>query len=320
MEALLELLDADRPRSGAELGATLGISRAAVWKQIQALRAAGVDIVAERRHGYRLAKPVQRIDARRLQQRLAQAGHAVRVEACARIDSTNSELWRRQRAGERGPLLLSADWQSAGRGRHQRRWLTPYGGQLCLSLLWSLDSGLAALSALGPALGVAAWRGLAQLGVHDVRLKWPNDLVRADGDGAWRKLGGILVEVSGELGGSCSVVAGIGINLRLPVGFDCGQPACDLSATGLDRQTLAETLAIAWAETMRELPRQGAAIWHQDWARADALAGCRVGVDGGAGVLEGTAEGISSDGRLRLRRGDGELVLLSAGEVSRLKR
>src|SRR5690606_6599169 len=196
----------------SELAARLGVSRAAVWKQIRRLRELGLPVEARAGQGYRLAGPVELLDAARISDELGAAGRRRLGDLAVhwQIDSTSSELLRRAATDPRDGLACLAEVQSAGRGRRGRAWRTPLGGGLALSLLKRFDDGMGALGGLSLVAGVAAVRALADCGIAGVGLKWPNDLY-AQG----RKLGGILVELGGDATGPCHAVIGIGLNLRI---------------------------------------------------------------------------------------------------------
>ncbi len=122
----------------------------------------------------------------------------------------------------------------AGRGRRGREWLSPPGLNLYLSCLKRFESGFAALSGLSLAIGVIVLRALENLGIAGAGLKWPNDVLAATDGRPGGKLGGILVELSGEYQGPCAAIIGIGLNLRLTSALheQAGQPACDSGHAG----------------------------------------------------------------------------------------
>ena len=143
--------------------------------------------------------------------------------------STNADLLR---DAERLPsgTVLAAENQTAGRGRRGRAWIAPPGGSLAFSVLWKFDGSVAALSGLSLAVGVAVARALDTQSAEGVRLKWPNDLL-AQHEGVWRKLGGILIDVSGAPAGTVAAVIGIGLNLKLgDAALAIDQPVTDLHA------------------------------------------------------------------------------------------
>jgi len=198
--SLLSALSAEHAVSGSALARRLGVTRAAVWKQIEALRELGAPIEASAGRGYRLAWPLEALDAAAIRSALDPllrrrlGDFAVHWQ----IDSTSSELLRAAAAGVPDFSVCVAETQSAGRGRRGRGWISPLGGNVYFSLLKRFTVGMGALSGLSLVAGVALLQALTDCGVSGVGLKWPNDVL-ADG----RKLAGILVELGGEFLGPC---------------------------------------------------------------------------------------------------------------------
>jgi BirA family biotin operon repressor/biotin-[acetyl-CoA-carboxylase] ligase len=304
---LLSRLSADAPQSGSALAAALGVTRAAVWKQVEALRALGAPIQAEGGLGYRLAWPIDWLDAERIAAEL-EPGQRTRVGGIAvawQIDSTSSELLRRA-ASDRGDLLVCcAETQTAGRGRRGRDWRSPLGGNLYFSLLKRFDHGMGALTGLSLAAGTAVIAALSDCGVAGAGLKWPNDVLAGG-----RKLAGVLIELGGEFLGPCHAVIGVGINLRLPddIAAAIDQPATDIATvTGADppaRNRLAGRLLARLIETLDRFAEHGFAAIAPEYARVDLLRGKPVRITAAEGVGDGIAEGVDSRGALRVRHGD----------------
>ncbi|RYZ57078.1 MAG: biotin--[acetyl-CoA-carboxylase] ligase, partial [Proteobacteria bacterium] len=189
--------------SGERLSVELGVSRTAVWKAVGVLRELGVDVDSLPRQGYRLAQPTTPLDKPGLFFALPEATRA-RLEELRvswRTTSTNQDLLQRGAPAQGRFCLHVAESQSAGRGRRGRSWLAPPGGSLCLSWSWRFEAMPAHAGTLSLAIGLAAVRSLEALGIRDVRVKWPNDLVTDDG-----KLAGILIETVSEAGGPALVV------------------------------------------------------------------------------------------------------------------
>lgn len=295
------------PASGAELALELGVTRSAVWKRVEALRAAGVAVQARPGIGYALATPLALLDADAIAAAVAPAARAelAGLEVLFETDSTNAVALR-EPAPARGTRAWLAERQTAGRGRRGRHWTSPLAAHVYLSLSRRFDGGLPALQGLSLAVGVAAADALHALGHTRVRLKWPNDLV-VDG----RKLGGILVEIGGEAGGPMRVVVGLGLNVCMPASAarDIDQPWCDLaslSAVPPSRHRVCVALLDALLPMLLGFEREGLAAFADGWARHDALAGQRVQLHVGGRVVEGVALGIAPDGALRLRDATGE--------------
>ncbi len=307
----------DRPdASGADLARQLGISRAAVWKQIQALRAAGLAVTARAGIGYRLDAPLELLDAAAILAGL-DAGQQARLGDLAvhwQLDSTNSALLRRAGEDRRDRLACLAELQTQGRGRRGRTWRTPLGGGLALSLLKRFDGAMTGLAGLSAAVGVMVVRALADCGVDQARLKWPNDVIAGD-----RKLAGILIELGGDALGPCHAVIGIGINLRLDPATAIDQPWTDLSnlagGTPPDRNRLAGRVLARLIDGLDRFASHGLAAFAGDYARLDALHGRPVRAIGPGGERIGIARGLGADGSLRLETGQGE-VGVDSGEIS----
>ncbi len=312
-ELLVRLAQA--PCSGTELARAFGLTRAAVWKHIRALRAAGVEIRAQTGSGYTLAAPLDLLDASHIRSELS-PGVAAQLDALDvvwDIDSTNAELLRRPATPSVQALL--AERQSAGRGRRGRSWASPLAAHVYLSLQRRFDGGVAALSGLSIAVGVAAAEALRGLGFAEVGLKWPNDLVAGDA-----KLGGILIEFGGEDAGIVRAVIGIGINMRMPAatGAHIDQPWTDLrqlDAALPSRNVLAAALIDAQVQALEQFAHSGLAPFLPRWRAMDALRDRAIEVIAGAHREPGIALGIGSSGALRVRHAAGERDYHSA-EIS----
>lgn len=314
---LLALLANGAELSGSAAAAELGVTRAAVWKQIEQLRAHGLPIRAEAGRGYRLEGPIELLDRARIESAIPQhlRARAGTIELFWQIDSTSSELARRA-AMSTSPCACLAEIQTRGRGRRGRAWQTPLAGGIALSFLRGFDGGMAELSGLSLVAGLAVLRAFADSGVSGAALKWPNDVV-ADG----RKLGGILVELGGDALGPCHAIVGIGINLRMPRGemASIDQPWTDIAAlTSGDvpsRNALAGRVLARLAEALDTFASEGFAAFERDYAANDALRGREILVSNIGEPLTAIADGVTSRGALRILR-DGVVREVDSGEVS----
>lgn len=314
--ALLSILADGQFHSGEVLGQALGISRAGVWKHLQTLKARGIEIDSVPGKGHRLTVPIELLSEAQIRASLSEtARERLRgLELHQQIDSTNSEL-RRRAAALPSAFACIAEAQTAGRGRSNRTWLSPYARNLYLSLLWRFDAGPDALAGLSLAVGVAVLRALRRLGVADAGLKWPNDLL-------WQgsKFAGTLIEMSGEACGNCSVVIGIGINVRMPraLGAPIDQAWTDLATiTGTipSRNRLAGTLLSELIEMLAGFERKGLAPLLEEWRRYDILRDSPVTVTTPHGELSGIARGIDTGGALLVEEG-GIIKRYLSGDVS----
>lgn len=296
---LLALLADGRLHSGEELAQALGVTRAAVWKRLAALVARGVILDRIRGRGYRLAQPLDLLDAERIQARLRSdirtALHSIRVDFST--DSTSRQLL--QAADCHGRLAL-AEFQTHGRGRRGNVWLSPLASGICMSLGWRLDPiphGVGALSILA---GAALIRALQRAGADAVGVKWPNDLVFQG-----RKLGGMLIESRAQLAGPMEVVIGIGLNVRLPGELEVAgdNRVADLSQCCtqlLTRNEIAALMVEELIDMLTSLAAGRTSAYFEQWRRHDV----GIGRDGelrmAAETLRGRVLGISDAGMLRM--------------------
>ncbi|GAB3263322.1 bifunctional biotin--[acetyl-CoA-carboxylase] ligase/biotin operon repressor BirA [Chitinimonas naiadis] len=314
--SLLRLLNADAFRPGPELADALGVSRASVSLALKSVAELGVEIHTVKGRGYKLAKPIAWLDEAKVAQGLGEAARYFDLQLFDEIDSTNTALLAAAHKGAPAGRVYAAERQTAGRGRRGRSWQGELGDALMFSLLWRFNLGVADLSGLSLAVGLAVARALESLGVIDARLKWPNDIVTSAG----AKLGGILIEVSGEAHGPSSVVIGIGLNLRLSDGLRGGldQAAESLALLGYsgDRNRLLASVLAELASLLPAFEQHGFAPLLAEWEARHAMqaAPARLLQPNGE-IVEGTALGVAPDGALRFQTSEGERRV-HAGEVS----
>lgn len=312
---LLALLADGSEVSGAAIAAALGITRAAVWKQIEQLRARGLAVHAEAGRGYRLDTPIELLDASRIAAAIAphERANVGAIDVRWQTDSTSSELARTAESASM-PRACLAEIQTAGRGRRGRRWQTPLAGGIALSFVRRFDGGMASLSGLSLVAGIAVLRALTDTGIEGAALKWPNDIV-ANG----KKLGGILVELGGDALGPCRAIVGIGLNVRIGAneGTAIDQPWTDLASLGAapSRNALAGRMLARLAEALDAFARDGFAAFGQEYAAHDALRGRDVVIVSGSDRWGAIADGVTSRGALRVVR-DGRAIEVDSGEVS----
>jgi len=318
-ERLLRALADGRTHSGEALAREFGITRAAIWKQVAKLADWGLAVDAVPGEGYRLARPIDLLEAAALEALLGRetVAHLGRLEVFTELPSTNRHLLAN--APPAGSLdVCVAEFQTAGRGRRGRRWNAPLGSGIFLSVGWQFAEMPAELAALTLAVGVR--RALKRVAGLDIALKWPNDLVFDE-----RKLGGILLELAVEAQGGSHVVAGIGLNIALPPELmpqlsDWPRGAVDLTtALGGEpppRAALVAALVDGLAALFAEYPATGFAAYRSDWRAGDFLRGRAVRLDEAAGPVTGTALGIDADGALLIETQGGVRRRVVAGDVS----
>ena len=250
----------------------------------------------------------QRWGAAALQDSLQPLLPGLRVQVLAEIDSTNTELMRRARAGDTTPTLLVAEAQTAGRGRLGRAWKSASAaGQGALAFSLSLPLAPPDWSGLSLAVGLS----LAEALHPEVGLKWPNDLWWQD-----RKLAGVLVETAG--GGAAQdgrwVVIGVGLNLTPRAVAGASTPPAGLQELlpGIDAPGALARIALPLAQAVQAFEHDGFAPLAARFNARDVLAGRPVRLSDGT---EGVARGVGPDGALQVDTAHGRRAIRSA-EVS----
>ncbi|HMK85655.1 MAG TPA: biotin--[acetyl-CoA-carboxylase] ligase [Steroidobacteraceae bacterium] len=320
--ALVGLLADGEVRSGASLARALETNRREVGEAIGRLRDQGVDIAAVPRRGYRLANPVELLSQERIRAALGGEGRRRlhRLEVLFEVDSTNTRLLHSPRPPWGQADACLAELQHAGRGRHGRRWISPFGAAIALSIGWGFrDSGFPS-PALSLASAVAVSRALKRVGAQGIRLKWPNDIWFDD-----RKVGGILLELTAVEGAAAHVVIGVGLNLKLSAAERYEIEAsgarvaalADAGVAAVSRNALSAALLEALFGMLAEFERDGFGPFRAEWEALDALAArpARI-LSAGDGAILGLSRGVDKEGALLLEVGDGRLQRFVSGEVS----
>lgn len=317
LHALLTILADGRFHSGTELGKETARTRAAVWKAIQTLRQSGLEIFCVRGKGYRLAQPIELLDRELILQGMETDArqHLKALEVFSEIDSTNAYLLEIARQGDATAYACLAEQQHAGRGRRGRSWVSPYGGNIYLSLLWRFNCGAAQLGGLSLAVGVAVKRALRDIGLEHVRLKWPNDIL-LDG----RKLAGILLEMAGEASGPCVVVIGLGLNVSTPAAAmsEVEQAWVDLESGfkhKVGRNQLVSHLLRHLIDIVLQFEEHGFQVFQDEWNDSHAYDGQEVDLQLFDRQLSGVALGVDRSGALLLSH-EGRTTPIHGGEVS----
>lgn len=250
------------------------------------------------------------------------------LEIFAEIDSTNSYLMQQPGPSIGRIRVAATDNQTAGRGRHGRTWQSPPGSGLCLSMAYTFALHPTNLPAVTLAVGLGVIEMLQTIKVTGVQLKWPNDLIAADG-----KLGGILTEVLAQAGDAVTVVTGIGLNIDLD-----GRPDLNLETTGAipavdlkshvaelpDWNQVAARLVSGLSRTFADFEAGGFAQFRGQWLEHDWLFGREVIIDTPRRQISGVGCGIADDGALlvdtpsegRHRVTSGSVVMASTMETT----
>jgi BirA family transcriptional regulator, biotin operon repressor / biotin---[acetyl-CoA-carboxylase] ligase len=316
---LLQLLSKGEFISGQMVADELGLSRTAIANHIKLLQELGLDIYKVKGKGYRLAQPLNLLDAAVIIKLKAVGLPDVLVQSIT--DSTNSQLMQKVADGtiKTPGYVIVAEAQTAGRGRRGRVWYSPFGSSLYFSMYWRLEQGVQAAMGLSLIVAMALSRLLEREYQLAPTVKWPND-VYIDG----KKLAGILVELAGQADAACDVIIGIGLNVQLPQQSHSyiDQSYTDLCSSielPIDRNKLIVNLQTELITMLRKFSEQGFADFAAEFNRRDHFhmqpvklsgstdcSGICLGVDKQGALLIKTASGSQTffGGELSLRAGD----------------
>ena len=309
---VLRALADGRPRDRGGLARECGLGETGLEGALSRLSQLGVALIVEP-GAIALPRPVELLDAERIAHGVPRL-RSESVHVRFAVDSTNTVLTERMRAGAAAPELCTAEIQTAGRGRQGRRWVSGPGRSLVLSVSWRFPAGSREPSGLSLAIGVALVEALEAGGLGQVMLKWPNDLVVVD-----RKLAGVLVEASHSGSGSVGCVIGVGFNLDLEAS-DAGridQPWTDFArefGRVPARNALAARAAGAMLDACETYRHCGLGPFAPRWRERDALRDRPVRVLSRGAPIEGTARGIDGAGALLVEHRGG-VLRYEAGEV-----
>ncbi len=305
---ILGLLSNEHFVSGEALATQLGISRAAVNKHIDALEAYGVTIFSVKGRGYKLANSISLIEATRLVNAIDN-----RCFYFDEIPSTNGFMLSHIAELKSGDVCV-AEYQSAGRGRRGRTWVSPYGQHLYFSLFWSFPQGMAQAMGLSLVVACALVTVLQQLGVDNLGVKWPNDIYLNE-----KKLAGILIEMAGQADSECQLIIGIGVNMAMSEeqGKGIDQPWSDLSdlSERPNKTELVIALHRQLKKDIQQFEREGLSAFNARWQAADLFYGKAIRLLMAENYIDGICRGIDEQGAVLIETTEGIQALIG-GEIS----
>ncbi len=314
LSRLLEHLSDGEFCSGAAAGEMLGVSRTAVWKSLQKMGDMGLPIESVKGRGYRIPGGIELLSKSKIFAYLNDvvASDIRDLTVYLECESTNSLAMRTAVNGDAHGHIFLAEYQQLGRGRRGRRWVSPFGHNIYLSLVWKFAGGASQLEGLSLVVGIALARVLRQLGLQDTQLKWPNDVMVAN-----KKIGGVLLEMLGDPAGESQVIIGVGLNVKM---FD--SDAIDQPWTAIleylphvSRNELVANLISELIEALHTFSVEGFAHYSSEWNRLDAYREQQVQVLSGNHSMHGVAKGVADNGALRVFDGEKE-QLMYGGEIS----
>lgn len=316
-EYILERLMQGGTVSGEELSRKMGLSRAAVWKGVLRLRENGWHIEAAPHIGYWLVPAEDSLLPMDIYQHTKTERYGRSARYYKEADSTNLRAREWAQNGAPDGALVVADKQTAGRGRLARRWESPDGAGIYMSLIMKPELPMQRLARLMPAIPLGLCRGLREFCGDAVSIKWPNDIVCAG-----RKICGILLEAQSGMDGVDWLIAGIGINVHQKIedfSETVRQTASSIDALTGKRCNRARVVGAVMREIERcaDMFRSGReAELMREYEALSATLGRRVRVISASAAQEADAIGLKPDGALIVRLDDGTEKAVYAGDVS----
>ena len=314
---VLRIISDGATHSAEELAVTLAIPCADIDLQIKTLRGLGLTVRGNPKKGFRLPYPVDLFDAPELIAGLPKwcRERIAFCEVAGQVDSSNTRLLEQAPPEDGQVQVFLAEYQTAGRGRRGRNWISPPAAGICLSLGVGFDDSPQNLEALPLALGVATRRALGKLGIEPVGIKWPNDLM-AEG-----KLAGILVELRHTSDDRLHLVAGLGLNYRLSDSQTVAMSDRWSDVSGMtdgtppSRKELVRQILPEWVAALDIFMLQGLSPFLQDLRLADVCRNQQVELVSDTSITHGICRGIADDGCLLLQSGE-ETKRIIAGDIS----
>jgi BirA family biotin operon repressor/biotin-[acetyl-CoA-carboxylase] ligase len=316
---LIDLLSDQHTHDGTSIGQALNITRAAVWKAVKKLVAYGVPIESTQGKGYCLTEPFSLLNPTKIYSQFKKKEFV--LEVLLKTPSTNTHL-KKNNAPVSKPMFCVAEMQLQGKGRFERRWHSPFGQNIYLSLKYRFKKEISELSGLSLVVGLALIKAIG--GVCDVgealSIKWPNDILLNH-----QKIAGTLIEINAESCGDCTAIIGMGVNVNIQEATkrEIGQAWTSLRAhTGRyqERNVLCAEIMKQVLIYLERFQRVGLNDFVDEWRRYDCLYQQAVGVMINEQSIHGRGAGINAQGHLLLELPSGKQQAFASGESSVLKK
>jgi BirA family transcriptional regulator, biotin operon repressor / biotin---[acetyl-CoA-carboxylase] ligase len=299
--------------SGEQLADRLGVSRAAVWKQVQALAREGYGIESHQNRGYRLISVPDRLYAAEVRNGLQARLIGRRIVHLEATTSTNTVARQLAEEGAEEGTVVVAETQTRGKGRLGRQWVTqPGGAWLSVILKPGIDPAHAAGITLLAAVSVT--KTLREWGV-EAAIKWPNDVL-VNG----KKICGILTEMSAETDVVSFIVLGIGVNLNNDVPLETATTLKAELGQKVDRVKFVQALLESLEEDYLTFKEQGFTPILWSWRRYSDTLGRPVEVTYQGEIIRGVAQDVSDNGALNVKTKDGSVRKIVSGDCTHLRK
>jgi BirA family biotin operon repressor/biotin-[acetyl-CoA-carboxylase] ligase len=317
IDEVINLLADGQFHSGEDVGGKLGISRSAIWKIVKQLEELGLDVHRVQGRGYCIPGGIQFFSEEKIRQHLsAEANQQLKkLDVFDCVNSTNSYLNSKVKDNWPSGSVCVAEHQTEGRARQGRHWVSPYGKNIYMSLLWKFAPGPSALTGLTLLVGLAIIRALSKMNIMDLHLKWPNDVM-------WHgaKLAGVLTEINIDDINGCHAIIGIGLNLHISpkMRAQIDKRIIDVQTIlgcSPDKNTMTAFLLEELFAILPEFEKKGFEAFVEQWESYDLLRTKKVTVQTAHNKVMGVAQGIDHTGALTMRV-NGQIERFYSGEVS----
>lgn len=325
-QQILELLRVQRDGfvSGQEIADKIGISRIAVWKQVQGLKKLGYQIHSRKKNGYSLQAVPDLLLPAEIRDGLKTRVMGSKIHYFPALGSTNDQA--RKMAAEAAPegTVVIAEKQTSGKGRLGRSWFSPAGHNIYFSVILRPPITPALAPLLTLLTGVAVASAIKKTCAVNIGLKWPNDLMVKDG--GYKKVGGILTEMGAESDRINYLVVGCGLNVNMSPAF----LTPELKRTAASLHTYIKgARTVSRVKLMKDILTELERYYHRflsgkwpeiisEYRELDILRGQAVKVKQGGEIISGKAGSIDDEGRLVIKTGAKTRDVV-AGEVTLLK-
>lgn len=316
LKKILQILSDGNFHSGETLGKKLTLTRSAIWKLIKKIKQLGIEIESKTNLGYRIVNGLELLDKKNIISFLSKENNesTKHIAIFDELTSTNTYLEQQQNLSD--VSIVFAEYQSVGKGRLGRKWNSPFGQNIYLSIRANFSKNVTDLSCLSLVAAITVIQTLNAYGIsNDIGIKWPNDIL-------WqgKKLAGVLVEVFGELHHAYTAIIGIGLNVMMSKpNLSLEQSWCDIfqiTNSVPKRNKLAGLLLNQLLLNINKFQEAGFKPFIELWEKYDLVKGKTVTLISGAKKISGIALGIDNNGRFLLQDSKGNILSFTSGEVS----
>ncbi len=312
---IVKILNDGQYHDGDSMGELLQLTRSAVWKTVKKLQNYGVNIDSIKGKGYLLQEPLLLMNHHEIKNNIPKN---IEISVFETIDSTNQYL--KQFKNNKHPKICIAEQQTAGKGRFNREWHSPFGKNIYLSCLYPFQKDVSELAGLSLLTSLAVIKTLNEMGVNKhLFVKWSNDIVFNG-----KKLAGNLIEIQAETHAACQAIIGIGLNVNMLHDEENKisqhwTAVCQILHQYIDRNDLCIRLINHLIAYLKKFETQGFEIFIDEWDKVDYLKNKFISLHIFNEKITGKVLGINSQGYLLLQQNDGKVRVCSSGEAGLIR-